>query len=698
MHLPSLRLIGVVFLAALSASNSTTIAAEGTRTTVVLPTWTSVPNAAALNFDLRSERLSRPGLSDRTWLSARAFARLPAALAEDSAMRTAWNATIAQARRMLADGRWTSIKPDETGRYTYVVRTVLARFALLYAATGEEHLGEMLHTLMLDTARRPLAFWVHAELRPFSESKPLAGLETAELARAVSLALVWAPELFSSEERNEIETALRNKALVPSFNWLEKPRPNNWLATIASGAMVTAQALRDPDAIARATTSLESWLKLVEDDGSYGEPAGYLQFALTQFFTGWWTLGFDAGRERLQSWPLRKALPWFAYHFIAHRDPATGETLGWKVNFGDDDFTESPDPFVFESLALAYRDGLGTWLSQHLSPPKETLPFNLFLLRLETGANALPAPRSPAEAKIPLDGVFSGGLAFFRSGWSFDHDVVAVLRGGGRNRTAFTHDRPNRNALALFVDGDYLIAAPGRASYRSPLRSTWDMQTSSHSTITLDGAGQSNEATATFSPLLSEKNGAYLESDATASYAGANRVLRQAWFLRESGIVVLRDTVEPKAPAAVAATLLLANYDGQSQLAPLGPHAWRLQRPTTTLVVSVSADKPVTFSNKPGRMHTGYSYYPGDPAEGKPGSAFQVSWTSEKTAAPLHFWTLLVPRAQGLTGVEFTPEEKLPAGAAAGWTLVTSRGENHVVVRNLPRIDAVTLEPNTLAP
>lgn len=662
-----------------------------------LPVWKPLADTDALTFPLDASRLASPRFTGEILLTRADFARLDKALVTNPDLRASWEAGETMSRRLLADGNWSHWFPDagKTDRYTYTVRGILPRLALLYAATGQPDLGRLVRLLTLDLVRRPLPFWTHAKLRAYEPKAPLGRLENAELARALALSWQWTPDLFTDAENIEIRGALVRKGLDPCLRWLEAPeRRSNFMAVIGGGALATARVLEDKAAADKAAAVMEDWLGCIEDDGSYGEPLGYFDYASSAFFEGWWALGRKDGRARLQRHPAFKdTLRWMAFHYVIHRSPDATAGTTWQVNFGDDDFTTGASHMVTESLAYAFDDGLGTWLSTHLASPADSLrPLNIyeFLFRIGSLGAPLPLPVSPSDhsaiATTPLapSRSFDVGPAILRSGWTFDHDIVLALRGAGGARTGYTHDRGNRNAFMLFVDGELFFAAPGRASYRSPLRKEWDTHISSHCGVSLDDKLQLREPVAHYTHFSDDGNLAQVTSEAAGAYEDTPlSISRSIWFDRANGVIAIEDIVLPSQPSVIGWHLLLANHDGRSRLTPpvAKGDGWRLSRPGGDVVFWIQADRPLAVSDKPGIMHTDYSYYPGDPGEGKPGSARQLTWTpaGDKPVDSLRVWTLILTRAQNNPDVRAVLDAPAPSQSAApAWSLIRAGRTVHL--------------------
>ncbi len=615
-----------------------------------LPTWEPVEDADSLVFTIDPERVKNPAFQHGILFDRKDFARLEEQLASEPAMKDFWETNEEKARKLLKNGRF-ELAEEEASRFTYVVRPWLARLAMLYAATGEQHVGQLVRQLILDLADRPTYFWIHSELRTYDPAWPVGQLECAEMTRSISLSLDWCQDLFSQEEYAHVQKMIQQKGLDPSLRWMEGPgrkHKNNFLAVIGSGGLIGAIAQKDKAAEQVAIDTLERWTTSVEPDGSYGEPQGYFEYGFSRFLFGWWALGAERGKELLQDKSLRGSLDWMVTYFI--KGEYDGVTSAWRVNFGDDDFLTGPKGrttftrLVSESLAYIYDDGLGTWISQNLIHPSTKMNVYEFCFRLSRSNGDLPAPVSPQEKGLPLARTFDNGLAIIRSGWNFGDDTVFALRSGGAAGTGYSHDRPNRNAFLLFAHGDYLAIAPGRASYRNPIHKSWDIATTTHNTIALDGENQTRDRVAEFTEFEDNDTWVKVASQAKDSYkSDPESMLRTVWYLKALDAFVIEDTIRLSQPQVPSLNILLSNFNGESQLSPLPDAGWLLQRPGANLSLWVESDDVLELAMRQGYMHLGYSYYPGGSGEGSLGSALGLTWRPLDPVEQMHYYSLLIP-------------------------------------------------------
>lgn len=68
-----------------------------------------------------------------------------------------------------------------------------------------------------------------------------------------------------------------------------------------------------------------------------------------------------------------------------------------------------------------------------------------------------------------------------------------------------------------------------------------------------------------------------------------------------------------------------------------------LQRPRANLAFDVAADVPLELTEAAGYMHSGYSYFPGDPFEGTEGSGISLTWRPLSPVQDVRFYSILRP-------------------------------------------------------
>lgn len=618
-----------------------------------LPVWGRHDKAGDLTFDIPGSGHGGKGArAARGGESADPFS--PDLLRElfkfDPAAAAMWEETKAYARRLLTLGGWDSEDKRTQTRYTYVVREWLPRLSMLYAVTGEKALQAMIRSLMFDLAGRPESFWVHSELRSYNPLNPVGGLETAELLRSVALALSWAEDVFTPEEAGLLRDRFIVLGLTPCLKWLDRPVRSNWLVVVGGAVLIAGSVFALSRARDAGNRALTSWLALVEADGSYGEPLGYYDYALQHFFAACLFLPLQDRQKLFGSSPLRGALRWYAYHLSFGSIRGSGRSFA-RVNFGDDDVLGLPSSFVLDSLSFYFNDGLGPWLSERFGGAltRVSVFHLLFKVRMLRDGQALPEVLKVVD--LPLFRAFDSGVVFLRTGWAGASDIVVALRGGGASRTGYVHDRLNRNSLIVLVGGECLIAAPGRASYRSSLRKEWDLRTSSHSSLVIGGRDQRKDPSARLASLLRFRGGMFLESDASAAYSAVRSVIRRVWLLEGVSAVVIEDHVVLSSADRVDVAYIVPVFQRDFVKTQSG---WLIRELGEGKgLVALASRRAGVFSSSGGVVHQRYSYNPGDAGEGRFGSARRLSYGIDALAdEPLQIWTLLLfgtPEAESVT-------------------------------------------------
>ncbi len=178
-------------------------------------------------------------------------------------------------------------QPDDTRDWWYTSEGRLGRAAVVYALTEDNAIGDWLRDAVLQLAREDADAWIGPFFRV--RHQPLQGmLETRHLSAAAAQALLFAPNLFSDEEAEEIRFAIREKAAIPIEEWLKPYHKdpsiphNNWVISELTGLFFAAAALDD---LALVQKYLPLFNALHGDCNSdfYGEPAGYWSYACDSF-------------------------------------------------------------------------------------------------------------------------------------------------------------------------------------------------------------------------------------------------------------------------------------------------------------------------------------------------------------------------------------------------------------------------------
>ena len=570
------------------------------------------------------------------------YANVQFLMENDPAFQKGWQRQIRLVKIILEGDGLEALKDVKPERYVYKLGGRLLIVALHYRMTGDPQAGRYLKAITLDAANRPMAFWMHRALRKYKDDWPIGQLETAILARGISAALVWGEDLFTDVQLGHIRNALRDKGLYPMLRYLETTeKHNNFLPAIASGAMAASVALNDSLAREHSLALLNKWGALVEDDGSYGEQIDYFNYAFVNFAKGQMVLGqkhlLALGKQLPQ---FKGTLAWQLGHYSLNE-----KNKAVRLNFGDDDYLGGPPSrLTTQLLSLFTGQGLGTWMLDHLYGEQPT--DDSYALIAKIVFSGVDWPKAVGPQSLPLAIGYDTGIGITRSGWTMNQDTVLALRSGAGSRTRYSHDVANRNAVAMMFHGDYLIVEPGRSSYRSKVRKSYDLQTVHHNTITFSDQSQPRDRVAKLLAAKSiDPNLSLLISEAAQSYhIKPKHARRSVYHLRDLDLFVIWDYIELPEGKTIQANWHFGNEAMKSTLSQVSDNHWQLAKPRTQLDYWVFADQPLTSKQREGIMHFDYSYFPGDPNEGQWGNAFELQVASQKEARQMSMFSIFAPQ------------------------------------------------------
>lgn len=539
-------------------------------------------------------------------------------------------------------------------RYTYATGGLIT-LSVIYLYSGNPQLGKFIRAHMLQIADLPIEFWLHSELRGYNKTNPKGGLETAHLSSTVALVLSVIPELFTEDEIRKIETALKEKGLVPCLAWLETPPKNNWTAVISSGTFVCGKYFKDKKAMDIAVKCLKTYLnESIEKDGSYGEGGGYFHYPINSIFPAFLCMNDVERKELFAASPLRYSAGWMVYGYFYSQ--INGKMLSLRTHFGDNPCSGLPGTTLCTMLATVYDDGLAVWLCDILYGNSDWYKSN-WRIQLALNGKTLPKAQSPTEAQLPLVKGFDNGENFIRSSWEPNSIVFSLYCPEGGTKVNFGHQRPERNAITLGAYGEYLLVSPASASYRSPLHLSYDLATSSANTISIDDKSQifpkiregyshfvDGKPETRLLKCAAEKDVDIIITDAAKAYAPKmEHVIRAVFFIRKSNYFVIIDDLK-----AVSTShkynwqLHFNNRDEEGKLKQIDSHNWLFSRPLAKLAISNYATVPSESKIGQGYMHgTSRDYSPGGKSEGKPGSAIKLTSFNKVPTGMLSFISVI---------------------------------------------------------
>jgi hypothetical protein len=580
--------------------------------------------------------------------------RAPALLAladyyrHDEGGQRAFRGLCARTIRILRAGDY----PPSTNYDDEIYRVNPTPLALVYFLTGHAGTGAFLHDNLLSVMAKPLPFWLHAERFPKTVATQTASLQSGSLMSRVVPALDFCRQLFTAEEQEHINAALREKGLQPGLRFCEGKNNNNWLAVVASGTHLAARFLQDAAAHEQTLAVLQGYLdSTLEEDGSYGEGAQYLLYPVGELIGPAAAMTPTERARVFRNSSLGLAPDWLAYGHTF----ATFEQSKIRMLFHDGGQFVGAGGNELAFLAALTGSGRAVELHRRLGGSSNSNNWKYRILSHDLALAA--APRALEE--LPLVRSFANGECFIRSGWAAGDQVLAMLS-GGRTRVGFSHNRAYRNGIALAAFGEYLLVNPGHSSYRGAMRREWDMLTRSGNTITIDGKSQlfpsksrqaqHVEGEPRAVPLLAVAGELVdvLSSEAAGCYQPAmGSVRRTVIFVRQAGYWLVWDRLQGEEAHDYDSFWHVHNLDGQSELSALALNSWLLRRPLADMAIHCLSSVPLRAQINPSIMHRRYAYNPGGEGEGRLGSALELQVAPAEKQRDWELITLLAPAAKG---------------------------------------------------
>ncbi|MDG0811245.1 carbohydrate binding domain-containing protein [Cohnella rhizosphaerae] len=383
---------------------------------------------------------------------------------------------------------WTSMAKEIENR--------LEAMSLAYVVTGDSAYGNKAKSYVL-----ALAAWNN-----WSDPEYECGgtcLDTVHFTLGVSAAYDMLYSLFTPAERTQIETALENKGLIPLYiNTLAKIDGNGQItkaAALAAGASVLHGSNPNTNKyLTRAFNYMQWYLdqRLVS-----GQNEGFLY---TAYSTDMVLKAIDqtarvTGTSELLDHPFLKdfTVRW-ANYFLA---PGGAGLAAFSDSlYGSYFFT------TMSILNNRLNDGFaGYYLTQ--AQPAATEIMDNFLYYNPNGAVVQPTGK-PTSAVLP-----EIGWAALRSGWEKTDTLLAFQS----NNFATGHNHHDQNSFQLSVNGSWIGRDPGYQDF--PAGTIHDFTTDmGHSTIQVDGLGQSSLGGGALTPGMTSPTYDYVKGSAAGAY------------------------------------------------------------------------------------------------------------------------------------------------------------------------------------
>ncbi|TVQ25493.1 MAG: heparinase [Spirochaetaceae bacterium] len=570
------------------------------------------------------------------------------------------------------------LSSDDSVDWWRPVGEYLSDAAMAYAVKPSETLSVWIRDVSLSLVRRPFQDWIGPAYRAHDPSKGEAGqvghLETAHMSWALSVVMDLATEVFTQEERSEVEQVVRDRGVALCLRWLETPQKvANWRLVMIAGVSVAAAVLNDRKLIDRAVAELKIGMQCFQPDGSYGESLQYGSYAIYAA-----ALSHEALRRRDPL--LTDAVPVSSYagyaRWAAYSHLYMKPLSGWDgirpraINFNDSGAMFKPHGDVLCHIAAramgeAPRDaGLARWLFERTYRdgfsygPHDQGSFGLLndfgFLTLALYSQAAPA-QSPEQADLPRLGLFSCGDVIARDEWSGKtvlgfHGFADPLYGPG-------HLHGDINSIILAHNNERLLVDPGHSCYRNLSRQL-EIGTLTHNTCSftvsetvresahaeetarvrqieqsLDSDRRVREGTPDVPydrggrRLLAEHHGlvAVAAGDAAALYGSPIDRFTRFVVLCGAHAVFVVDWITSSVPVTTRWSWLLNNRDGELDFKHAGNDRLVARRGNAGLkLFHLGGGQPVntTYSY----VHDAYHCLPAHRGENSSGSGVLVGW------------------------------------------------------------------------
>lgn len=542
--------------------------------------------------------------------------------------------------------------------FLHHVLEYLSDAALVCAVAPDDRLKVRLRHAALDVAELPLDDWIGPFFRDHASKPPRGHLETAHLAAGLAIVYDLVPELFSAEEKERIEHALREKAVPLCREWLKRnDHLANWRCILLSGLAVAGAVLHDEAILDEAEEEYRFCLNAIQPDGSYGESLQYANYCYRGLMLTGEAL-IRSGRAP-GAMPYAKAVRWFR-HSLLYSKPLSG----WgpyprprSLNFNDSAAICGPDPDLLMHIAVRAKDempaeaALARQLFDELytaTPAQGPFDRSSFGFLNRYGFLSLvlyKCAAAPAAGNEPLPwAAFSNGDCVARSDWENARTILGFRAGSG-GLCAPGHLHGDANSLILAYGQERLLADPGHCCYRNWLHH-FDCATGSHNTCVFRyGNAELGQKTTPQRKIGPEKtlgptqprggkmlfagrcgNVTAFGNDAAEAYGAPITRFERFTILCGEHVLFVVDRIDSSEPVTAVWNWLLNNRDGELEWKLLPPDRLVARRGSVGMKLFHLGEESAPQGPFYGHVHDAYHPLPGQKGEGAPGSGMQFRW------------------------------------------------------------------------
>lgn len=463
--------------------------------------------------------------------------------------------------------------------------------------TGNPLVGKFIHDYTMHAMTLDKWFWMGQMFRVWKKDavkKRYADLHTLPFARCLNAILIRCREQFSAEEIRLIESRYREYVLDSCFDDLTRRQkwdrePNNWTAILSGALLLSAKYFDEPDKADFALALLKRYFReCFEEDGSYGEGAGYAGYAMSVLSSIYPYLSPEEKTELFRESPIRHTAKWLLYHDM--RNPGKF----YRVSFGDDNYFSLPPASTMYILSLAFDDSIAAYLGSR--SPWRNPWWNWNVNSLLAGKRKDPRIADPKKCNLPLTARFDNGQIFIRGGWK-KMDPVFCCYTAVKTRVN-SHKRPESGNFVYAAGGIPLVMSSGNTNlYRRPIHQL-SIRTTAANTVTVDDSDQlpAQKQTTSCLEFRETPEMVLVRLDLCGAYSQPLKMLVRtfAWLKQEQVLVILDQAEAGREQFKFRARLHLNNIFHNAVLEQKDEKHFFYRHPKASLWIQTSGNAEIS--------------------------------------------------------------------------------------------------------